>query len=315
MNLFLHTRRVGPGSRGFTLIELMVALVLSVLVVAVVYRLLLNTQRVSRAQHARVGIQDNVRAGATIVTNELRELGYDSVPAAAGPALVAAVGSSAANSDLLLAQPGRVRYRAMRGFGVTCVAPTSGRLVLRRSLYSGLRDPVAGDDLAIFVEGSPTTGLDDAWVQAAVVGAAPGPCADGAPGIGVSVTWPLPAVATAAVPGMVAGGPVRSFEVMEMQYYVSGGKSWLGMRSVSAGGSIEPLVGPLADSTGGTRGMTLSYLDKDDLGTATLDDVRTIALELRGITDERVYRSGGQTSAVDTLSATARVALRNALRP
>ena len=94
-----------------------------------------------------------------------------------------------------------------------------------------------------------------------------------------------------------------------MQYYTSGGKSWLGMKSLSAGGVIEPVAGPLADSTRGQRGMTLEYLDRNDAATATLAAVRAIRLSLRGVTDEKTYRSGGQSGAVDTLSMTARVAL------
>ena len=139
--------------RGFTLVELMVAMVMTALVGAVTYRLLVNHQRVSRSQAARIGLTDNVRAGAIVAANELRELGYDSVPATAVPG-VAALGQLP-NSDLLLAQPGRVRYRAFRGFGVTCAPPSSARLVLRRALYYGVRDPVVDDSAAIFVEGSP----------------------------------------------------------------------------------------------------------------------------------------------------------------
>ena len=153
--------------RGFTLVELTVALIMIGLVGAVTFRLLLNSQRVSRGQHARVRVQDNVRTGAIVAANELREIGYDSVPPTAAPDLVGALGSSA-DSDLLLAEPGRVWYRAMRGFGVTCAVPTTARLELRRTLYAGARDPQPGDSLTIFVEGDPALGSDDSWVRARV---------------------------------------------------------------------------------------------------------------------------------------------------
>jgi prepilin-type N-terminal cleavage/methylation domain-containing protein len=302
--------------RGFTLIELIVALVMTMLVGAVTYRLLINNQRVSRAQIARVAVQDNVRAGAIIAANELREIGYDSVPAGAVAGISGVLGQLP-NSDLLLAQLGRIQYRAMRGFGVTCAAPAAAQLKLRRSLYYGVRDPVANDSLALYVEGNPSTSADDAWVRAKITGVATSTCTDGAAALAVNLAWPIAGVGTAAVGagGMVVGGPVRVFEAMEMKYYVSGGKSWLGMRSLNAGGGMEPVVGPLADSTAGQRGMTLAYLDKDDAATTTLKNVRAITLTLKGVTDERVYKSGAQTSAIDTLSMTARVSLRNALRP
>jgi prepilin-type N-terminal cleavage/methylation domain-containing protein len=302
--------------RGFTLIELMVALVMTMLVGGVTYRLLINNQRVSRAQTARVGVQDNVRAGAIIAANELREIGYDSVPVGAVAGISGVLGQLP-NSDLLVAQPGKIQYRAMRGFGVTCAAPTAAQLKLRRSLYYGVRDPVANDSVTLYVEGDPSTSADDAWVRAKVTGVGASTCTDGAAAISVNIAWANAGVGAAAVGagGMVVGGPVRIFEAMEMRYYVAGGKSWLGMRSLNAGGGIEPVVGPLADSTAGQRGMTLAYLDKNDAATATLKDVRSITLTLRGVTEERVYKSGSQSSAIDTLSMTARVSLRNALRP
>ena len=300
--------------RGFTLVELMVAMVMTVLVGGVVYRLLINNQRVSRGQTARVGVQDNVRAGAIIAANELREIGYDSVPVTAVAGISAVLGQ-APSSDLLLAQPGRLQYRAMRGFGVTCAVPTAAQLKLRRALYYGVRDPVANDSIAIFVEGSTSIGGDDSWVRAKITGVGATTCTDGAAALSVNLSWPNAGVGTAATAAEVQGGPVRVFEAMEMRYYVSGGKSWLGMKSLNAGGGMEPVVGPIADSTAGQRGMTLEYFDKNDVATATATDVRAIKLTLKGVTEERVYKSGGQSSAVDTLSMSARVALRNALRP
>src|SRR6185295_12727343 len=68
--------------RGFTLVELIITLVLMLMVAGVTYGLLVNNQRVSRAQTSQVSLQDNVRSGALILGNELREIGYDEVTAA-----------------------------------------------------------------------------------------------------------------------------------------------------------------------------------------------------------------------------------------
>lgn len=296
------------------MIELMVALVLTMLVSGVTYQLLANNQRVSRAQTAHVGMQDNVRAGALIVANELREIGYDSVPSTANSTLVLNLGS-AASSDIIAALPGRIQYRAMRGFGVTCAAPTTAQLRLRQKFYYGVRNPQANDKVTIFIEGSTSAGTDDAWVQATVSGTTATTCTDGTVAIGVNTTWATAAVGTAAVAQMQQGGPVRVFEEMEMKYYTSGGKSWLGMRSVTAGGAIEPVVGPLADSTAGQRGLTFGYWDKSNVATATIANIRAVTVTLKGVTDERVRRSGSQYGAVDSLSLSTRVALRNSLRP
>jgi prepilin-type N-terminal cleavage/methylation domain-containing protein len=300
--------------RGFTMIELIVALVLTTMVAGVAYQLLANNQRVSRGQASTVGMQDNVRSGLLIVANELREIGYDSVPPTASATLVLNLGGLA-SSDILNADPTRIRYRAMRGFGVTCAPPTTALLKLRRSQYYGTRDPQANDKLTIFIEGVPGTGADDAWVQATVTGTTVTTCTDGTSAIGLNTSWAVAAVGTAAVASMLQGGPVRVFEVMEMKNYVSGGKSWLGMFSVTAGSAIQPVVGPLTDSTASQRGVSFDYRDKNNNTTAVLTAIRAVRVTLKGITDERVRRSNASHGGIDSLSLTTRVALRNSLRP
>ena len=231
------------GHRGFTLIELMVALVLVLAVGGVTYALLAQNQRVSRSQVEHAGLQDNVRAGALVVANELREVGYDSIPPEA------ALGAGASVSpDLLVMKPGRLEYRAMRGIGFTCAPPTPGQVRLRRATVLGLRQPEVGDSITAHVEGDSATGADDAWVHAGIAGLSAGLCDDGTPAVALAVGF-AGAAGAAAPARMAVGGPVRFFEVMELRYYQSAGKSWLGSRSVSAGGVIEPMLGPLADST------------------------------------------------------------------
>src|SRR5262249_15008683 len=118
---------------------------------------------------------------------------------------------------------------------------------------------------------------------------------------------------SAAPTRMAVGGPVRFFEVMELRYYRSTGKSWLGERSITAGGVIEPMLGPLVDSTGTERGLTLAYLDRDGAVTSIPNEVREISWTLKGVTDGAV-RTSGSTLAVDSLTLSTSVALRNALR-
>jgi Tfp pilus assembly protein PilE len=305
-----------PNRRGFTMIELMMGLVLTMLVGAVTYQLLVNNQRVSRGQNAHVSMQDNVRAGALIVANELREVGYDDISATASTALG---GYAQANrTDLVSIAPGAVSYFAMRGFGIACglVNGTPSKVIVRRSTYSVLRTPVATDSLFLYVESDNKTAGDDAWVHLGISGApANQNCNDGSAGLAFTVGFPAGLSWGVVFPKVVLGGPVRLAEVMRLRYYASGGKSWLGMQSVSAGSQIEPLVGPLADSTAGQRGFTLGYLDKNDAATTVLNNVRTVTVALKGVTDERVRGSGAPHGAIDSLSLSTRVALRNTLRP
>jgi len=60
--------------RGFTLIELMIALVLLGMVSAAVYKVLVNNQRVYLAQTQTIDLQQNIRAAAAILPAEFREL-------------------------------------------------------------------------------------------------------------------------------------------------------------------------------------------------------------------------------------------------
>jgi prepilin-type N-terminal cleavage/methylation domain-containing protein len=62
------------GRRGFTLAEVMISLALTLVVAGALYSLLINTQRITRAQAQRVDLQSNVRAGSIVVLSELREL-------------------------------------------------------------------------------------------------------------------------------------------------------------------------------------------------------------------------------------------------
>ncbi len=60
--------------RGFTLVELLVALVLGALVASGVYQALVGTQRASHAGMQQIEVQENLRAGVGYLSAVLREL-------------------------------------------------------------------------------------------------------------------------------------------------------------------------------------------------------------------------------------------------
>ena len=60
--------------RGFTLVEVLLALVIMGVVAGAIYRLLNTNQRLSLAQAEQVSLQSNVRTGSLLVPSELREL-------------------------------------------------------------------------------------------------------------------------------------------------------------------------------------------------------------------------------------------------
>jgi prepilin-type N-terminal cleavage/methylation domain-containing protein len=299
--------------RGFTLVELAVALVLGLVIGGLVHRMLLHGQRLARAQAERMALQENVRVAALVLAGELGGIGFDEIT----PEASAALGYPAAiRSDLISIEAGAVTYLAGRGAGSVCGAspgPTP-EVVVTESSWESPRAPRATDSLLVFVESDPTTGSDDAWIHLGVVSAGAGSCPGGEVGIAIRITFPAP-LDPAAVARVTPGSPARLAEVMQMRYYQSGGKSWFGMRSVSTGEAITPVAGPLADSSVGVRGLTLGYRDAADGPTSNPATVRAIEIALLGVTDQPIHGRDLRSPLVDSLGLTTRVAPRNALRP
>ena len=101
-----------------------------------------------------------------------------------------------------------------------------------------------------------------------------------------------------------------------MGLYASGGQYWLGMQKVSAGGVMEPMLGPLQQTTG----VQFKYLDATGTAVTTpsaaqLAATKSIVVTINGVSSQTVSKGGGNTDQgylYDQL--TTQVALRNALR-
>ena len=301
--------------RGFTLVELLVALVLLTIVLGAIYRLLNNTQRISRAQAEHVDMQSNMRAGTLIVPAELRAVGFDSVPLATADAIV---------PDLEDLQANSVKFRAVRSLGVICWAGTDQIKVdttTASGLYSQLRNPVASQDsLMLFVENDPTITTDDRWVSRGITSIAGTTCPNGDQGLlfntPLSVTAPPASAADPLVyTQLTTGSPVRTFEVMEYSLYEdASGQYYLGARSASdVSATRQPVLGPLSSS-----GFGLKYYDENGTeitGNLAADkrNVRAIQATLIGVSSQNVTSTGygDQQQAVD--SVVTLVQLRNAV--
>jgi hypothetical protein len=256
------------------------------------YKLLNTTQRLSRAQAERVDLQSNVRTAALVVPTELRELNTF-------------VGGAADRNDITVAEATRIQYRAMRSMGFVCQTGTTS-LRIRKSTWSGFRDPVAAKDAAyVFVQNAKSA--LDVWQQEAITAVSTANnCLDGQP----AYTFTINPALAAAPP---IGTPVRTFEVMELKLYDDAGKSWLGARSVSGGeANSQPLLGPLRAADG----LSFTYLNAAGAATATLGEIKSVALTVRGETTQRVSTGGGNAAnAYMQDSLVTQVSLRNAFRP
>ncbi|MCZ6753775.1 MAG: prepilin-type N-terminal cleavage/methylation domain-containing protein [Gemmatimonadetes bacterium] len=279
--------------RGFTLIELMLALVVMSIVAGAITKFFINSQRLSRAQVETIGMQSNLRTGALVVPTELRELSV-----------------SGGSSDILAMNSSDITFRAMRGLGFTCsVTPTQIKILDTGTIpFYGFRYVALGQDqVVVFVENDPDTPTDDDWLI--LTPTAVDLTNNCGPLNAIKLTFNnFSGLLPNGISDIVLGGPVRSFEIMHLGSVVADGYTWLGARSVSGGQpTLLPVIGPLTAS-----GFQLEYFDVAGNPTTVTTAVRSIRVTLVGMTEHAVSRGLGDNYVVkqDTLVAT--VNLRNA---
>jgi prepilin-type N-terminal cleavage/methylation domain-containing protein len=291
--------------RGFTLVEVLLALVIMGLVTGAIYRLLVNNQRLAEAQAEQVSLQSNVRTGSLVVPNELRELNT-------------VLGGNATQNDVTFASATAIEYRAMRGLGFLCQASTANEMRIdattgAKTTWAGARNPdAARDDLYLFVDGDTDEDDDDTWVQVQVTAVANSTC--GAKTAIRMTVAPVPPAA--ALPIVAAGTPVRLYEVMRLELWQDPtGRYWLGARSVSGGeANLQPVLGPLTNN-----GFELQYFNSAGNlianPNANLNAITSIRVTMQGLTDHAV-RAGGTAALGHPVEALAtQVLLRNSIRP
>lgn len=295
--------------RGFTLIEIMVALVVFGLVAATLTQVIVNGQRVTAMQQARAGLQSNLRVGSMMVPNELRMLNQSDT------------------TDILDVSDTSIIYLAMRGYYALCAPPTSGTSInVMRVAGTGFnfdyRAPAVGDSAFIFYENDTLKMSDDKWVRvgiSAVSGASTCtyPATGGTSRSSLTLTLsPGIDVSTYTLSKFLEGSPVRSYEVTRMSLFTSGGQQWFGMctgGSVASPCSLQPVLGPLASSNGVTITRYDSAGNSITANTfAARNSLRSMSIRFIGTSDQQVARGTGNAGlgyVQDTL--TTMVTLRN----
>ena len=290
------------GRRGFTMIELLVALTLLGLVSAALYRVLVNNQRLYLAQTQRIDLSQNIRAAANILPAELREL-------------------DAADGDITAMSATSIQIRAMRWTSFVCVAPVlaginAGLTMTIRGgqtgqpMFFGSRGLRTTDSMLIYLDGDQTTRTDDYFVPAQIT-AAPALTCPAIGGVaaqpGTQVTFNGNFIAgTNVANAITVGAPVWGFErVIYQLYQPPGDPNWyVGFQP--AGGTMQPLIGPVL-----ANGLTFTFYDVNGNVTAVRTQVARIDITVRAQTAIAV-RAGGQAPAQQIVdSLTTSVALRN----
>ena len=295
-------------SRGFTLIEILVALVIFSTVATVLTRLLITSQRTTTAQTVRANLQSNLRVGSMVVPNELRML------------------NQADSTDIVDVSDTSITYRAMRGYYVLCEVPTSATSIkvirVLPSPYSfDYRAPAVNDGGFLFWEGDTNKISDDKWVHVAISAKANSTCNWPPPASGTVATTSLtltlnPGIPTGTYPlaNFMTGAPLRTYEITKLTLMSSGGQNWMGMCTGSAGCAPEPVVGPLAP----TNGLLITRYN--DVGTvvtgntfANRNSHRSMRIRFIGVSEQAISRGGGPTGTLGTIqdTLTTVVTLRN----
>lgn len=275
--------------RGFTLAELLVAMVLLGIVSTGIYKVLLTNQRINQAQTMGIDLQQNIRAAATILPAEFREL-------------------DASDGDITAMSATSVSIRAMRQLAFVCntppIAGTTVTMTIRTAPFYGPRDfNLATDSILIYYEGDQSSRNDDGWVIGSITNLTTGVCVDGGPGRQLTASVAFGAGQLGQTGRIGNGAPVRGFETVTYKLYQGGdGKWYLGFQNASG---TQPLIGPLT-----AGGLTLTYYDNAGVVTAVAANVAQIGITVRAQTAQPIEQANvGLVTPVDSI--TTRVTLRN----
>jgi prepilin-type N-terminal cleavage/methylation domain-containing protein len=293
--------------RGFSLVELLIAMVLLAIVVTGLYRALMTNQRVYQQQTQVIGLQQNMRAAAAILPQELREL-------------------DATEGDITAMTATSITVRAHRWTGIMCVPPVTGvgggaigpvAMTIRSAPFFG-RAIVRNDSIFVRYEGDDGTRADDGWVIGKVldVGSAPAVCS-GQAGQVLAVNLSFTVSGLTNFPtSVVNGDPVLGFEPVTYSLYqptasncpsCTAGDWYVGLANSSSGGSPQPLIGPVL-----ANGLSFAYYDSTGVVTANPARVARVDITLRAQTAQQIRARSGSNSLVRMAdSVLTSVALRN----
>ena len=277
--------------RGFSLIELMIALAIAGVVLGAAYRLLVANQRFYRSQSVINDVQANIREAALIMAGELREV-------------------SASGGDLQQMTDTAVTINAMRSLGFVCslVNLPLGRVTIKSSTMFKYRNiDATRDSLFVFREGDVKKNSDDRWLRGKVSGLFSTTCVDGSSAIQMSTSG-LPV--SAGTDSVSIGAPVRTFETVNYRLYQDfTGVWWLGVRNWVSGAwtTTSQVAGPLRANDG----LHFDYLDSTGAVTATAANVRAVKITIRGVSTQSINSPGHGTSGTYADSMIVTAGLRN----
>lgn len=297
--------------RGFSLPELIVALLIFAVVGGAIVKTLSDGQRAYDAQVQHIDMQQNMRLASGILASELRAL-------------------NASDGDIQSMDSVSIQIRAMRQMGIVCTVPLLGGPLVGgvlsavtfavRDTLQGIRYFAQSDSLLIYYEGNSAQRSDDSWLAAASTtnpaASALTNCTAPLTGQGRLFTTSIFFDGTTIPPQVNAAGniplgaPIFGFQSVAYKRVKVGTDWYVGLDSA---GTVQPIIGPLADSLG----FTLSYYNAANAKlvwpyntVALRKSVVRISIALALKTAMPVRKNTG-TPAADTSRVSLDVALRN----
>ncbi len=266
--------------RGFSLMELLVAIILGAVVLTSIYGLVLSQGRTYGKQLELMDVHGTLRGAASLLSSDLRQ---------------------AASADLYTIGANAVALRSPRGTGIVCkrhaTQPRFGIVATAGDLTAS-----TDDSALVFAAGSVGSG-DDEWKVMKVQTVITLPTCEwgggSVPDLAVQLTVAVPADTA----GIGVGAPIRVFRRTEYGLFQDGGRWWLGSKTGAS--SFEKLTGPLRSPTDG--GLVFTY--RDGAGNVTADpaQVRVVEIVIRA---ESHHRAGLGALEHQRDSVALRVALR-----
>jgi prepilin-type N-terminal cleavage/methylation domain-containing protein len=305
-----------PSRRaGFTLIELVIAMVLMSLVGGAIVKLLLRQQRFYNSTTDLIQTRQQLRQAAAMLPSDLR-------------------GISSVGGDIFSMSDSALEFRAVFGSSVVCVNAAGQLSTVPRVLASGAtmtnwtRTPAVGDSIAVYNNGVSSAVTDDSWSLSRITGLTPVttnaangcPVATGLTRAG-DITATNPSYQLTLSPAAAATIPVgagirfvrrvryRLFRDTDNQWYLGFFDCLFGRVPVC--NTTQAIAGPFQPyATNGTSGVQFVYYDSTGAVTANPLLVARISLVVRGQSAGLVNLTGtGGTVFHDSLRI--EVGLRN----
>ena len=275
--------RKGTDRRGFTLIEVLIAMVLGLIVLTGVVQMMIVQGRGYRKQREMIDVRETAREAVALLSWDLRQ-------------------SLTGGSPLTAMGAGMVALRSPRGLGTICAKHAT---LARYGLWKTGGNIVAGvDDSALVYQ----LGRDK-WtvlkITAVGTPAAMGVTACAWPGARPPDVVVEFGVGTKTDTSYIKiGAPFRNFRSVQYAEYQLNNRWWLG-RKIGAATSYEQLTGPLVAPA---NGLTFTYYDTLGAVTANPTAVGSIAFTLRTESFKNTYV--GTTFVYQRDSLTTKVGLR-----